>query len=304
MADININEVGSGKVVLLAGGGKCFTDVAARFVGSKKNLEDIIASEYDAKLVRNILNSGHLACTEFDNFVFGIEGYSRVTEVQLVRKRHASYIISSGRGEMKGKRTMDVAIPLGLDGFNFKSTIEPNRVKINNIPANLLYGDNAIIDLDLNVDNILQIIENFYSAGLEDGIAEEDLRYMKPQATTFKAIVSMNAHALIDWFKIRCCMKAQTEIRDLAIKMLYLCKEANPDLFMNAGPSCKSLGYCPENRLQHENCKGKVPTHTEVKKMINETLLHPLKVEKSKSKNMLGIQIDTSNIYIPKEDSK
>ena len=34
---------------------------------------------------------------EFDFFLFGVEGYSRVTEVQLVRKRLASYLIKSGR---------------------------------------------------------------------------------------------------------------------------------------------------------------------------------------------------------------
>jgi thymidylate synthase (FAD) len=77
---------------------------------------------------------------------------------------------------------------------------------------------------------------------------------MKPQATEFKALVGMNAHALLDWFKIRCCKNAQTEIRDLAMKMMRLCKEAAPALFEEAGPSCVSLGYCPENDFQHPSC--------------------------------------------------
>ena len=65
----------------------------------------------------------------------------------------------------------------------------------------------------------------------------------------------MNAHALLDWFKIRCCKNAQAEIRDMAWKMLRLCKEAAPDLFRDAGPSCVALGYCPENDFQHKDCR-------------------------------------------------
>ncbi len=46
-------------------------------------------------------------------------------------------------------------------------------------------------------------------AGLYAGLAEEGLRYLKPQGTEFKAIIGMNAYALRDWFAIRCCLNAQ-----------------------------------------------------------------------------------------------
>lgn len=87
---------GQGRVVLLAGGGRIYTDIAARFVRSERSLDEIIASPYSKRIVDNILNSGHGAALEFDYFLFGVEGYSRVTEVQLVRKRMASYLIKSG----------------------------------------------------------------------------------------------------------------------------------------------------------------------------------------------------------------
>ena len=35
---------GNGKVLLLAGGGRIFTDIAARFVRSERSLDDIVAS--------------------------------------------------------------------------------------------------------------------------------------------------------------------------------------------------------------------------------------------------------------------
>jgi thymidylate synthase (FAD) len=93
---------------------------------------------------------------------------------------------------------------------------------------------------------------------------------LKPQATEFKAIIGMNAHALLDWFSIRCCKRAQDEIRDLANKMLKLCKAAAPDLFINAGPNCKVLGYCPENEMQHKDCRGKVISKAEAMNLLRE----------------------------------
>ncbi|HBC95013.1 MAG TPA: thymidylate synthase (FAD), partial [Pelotomaculum sp.] len=117
-------------------------------------------------------------------------------------------------------------------------------------------------------DEILKIIETWYEVGIEKGFPEEDLRYIKPQATEFKAIIGMNAHALLDWFNVRCCKRAQTEIRDLATKMLRICKEIAPDLFVNAGPQCHLLGYCPENEAQHEECQGKVITKEKALKLL------------------------------------
>ena len=233
---MNQMRVGEGTVVLLAGGGKVYTDVAARFTRSERGLSEIIASPYNADLVRSIIEKGHLAATEFDYFLFGVEGYSRVTEVQLVRKRLASYLIKSGRVQKGGKRAYDVVLP---------DSILPHR-------ATCTLPDGTTVSL--SAIDLLNMLEEWYNEGVDAGYKEEDLRYLKPQATEFKALIGMNAHALLDWFKIRCCMNAQTEIRDLACKMLRLCKEACPALFEDAGPSCVSLGYCPENEFQNPAC--------------------------------------------------
>lgn len=71
---MNIGRVGDGNVVLIAGGGRVYTDVAARFTRTEKGLSEIIASPYNAALVRSIVDKGHLAATEFDYFLFGVEG--------------------------------------------------------------------------------------------------------------------------------------------------------------------------------------------------------------------------------------
>ena len=233
---MNQMRVGDGTVVLLAGGGKVYTDVAARFTRSERGLEEIIASPYNAELVRSIVEKGHLAATEFDYFLFGVEGYSRVTEVQLVRKRLASYLIKSGRVDKHGKRSYDVVLPDGILSHRANCTL-PNGQTV-----------------ELDAVELLNMLEEWYDSGVDAGYKEEELRYLKPQATEFKALIGMNAHALLDWFKIRCCMNAQAEIRDLACKMMRLCKEASPALFEDAGPNCVSLGYCPENEFQNPAC--------------------------------------------------
>lgn len=243
---------GSGKVMLLAGGGKIYTDLAARFVRSERELEEIAASPYSREIVRNILDSNHRAALEFDYFLFGVDGYSRVTETQLVRKRLASYLIKSGRAELGGKRAFRVAYPENAANFACPVVL-PNGEKIN-----------------LSGRDLADLSRQWYEQGVESGIPEEDLRYLKPQATVFKAIIGMNAHALLDWFAIRCCKNAQAEIRDLANKMLALCRKAAPDLFVNAGPNCRQLGYCPENRLQNPTCKGAFPTKEEALRILAE----------------------------------
>ncbi len=239
------NYTGAGKVILLAGGGKIFTDIAARFVRSERELEEIAASPYSRRIVRNILDSNHRAALEFDYFLFGVDGYSRVTETQLVRKRMASYLIKSGRAELGGKRVWDVVYPREAAEFAADITLPDGHV------------------CRLSGRQLADLSRQWYEAGVDAGCPEESLRYLKPQATVFKAIIGMNAHALLDWFAIRCCRNAQAEIRDLACKMLALCRHAAPDLFADAGPNCVQLGYCPENALQNAACRGKIPTKKE-----------------------------------------
>ena len=195
---MNVKRVGEGTVVLIAGGGRVYTDVAARFTRSERSLTEILASPYNEKLVRTIVDKGHLAATEFDYFLFGVEGYSRVTEVQLVRKRMANYLIKSGRVDKHGKRAFDVVVPNGVLEHTAACTLADGTA------------------LTLSGEDLLRLTEQWYNAGVAQGMPEEDLRYLKPQATEFKAIIGMNAHALLDWFKIRCCKNAQAEIRDMA----------------------------------------------------------------------------------------
>lgn len=269
---MNLSHVGEGKVVLISGGGKVYTDIAARFCNSNKELEDILGSEYNKNIVKNIIGSGHLAATEFDNFIFGIEGFSRVTEAQLIRKRLASYLIKSGRQDKDGKREYDVVLPKEIMDNSVVTEIPSGHIMINGILGTEYFKNEKkepTIKVVYDTMDILNILESWYDTGVNCGYNEESLRYLKPQGTEIKAIFSMNAHALIDWFKIRMCENAQTEIRGLAYKMYKLCMGAAPDLFREAGPSCKVLGYCPEGSRQNEKCKNRVYTKEEAMQLLS-----------------------------------
>ncbi|MFW5991885.1 MAG: FAD-dependent thymidylate synthase, partial [Halanaerobiaceae bacterium] len=230
---MNKNYTGNGRVELIAGGGRIYTDIAARFVRSERSLEDIIATPYSKKLVKRIIESGHEAAVEFDFFIFAVEGYARVTEIQLVRKRIASYMIKSGRADKNGKRSFDIVVPENIEKVEADKALPVSRFNLSDgTPlANYLPEGEKEVLFSYDSDCILDLIENWYDAGVDKKLPEEDLRYIKPQATEFKALIGMNAHALRDWFRIRCCRNAQHEIRDMANKMLKLCKEAAPDLF-------------------------------------------------------------------------
>lgn len=269
---MNKKYVGDGKVELITGGGRIYTDIAARFVKSERDLKEIIGSEYNKKIVKNIISAGHEAAVEFDWFIFGVSGYSRVTETQLVRKRLASYMIKSGRVEHDGKRSFDVVLPEGIEDVYANYWVKPENIRLaNGKSIKELYPNiNSMVELDYKAEDILAIIKHWYEAGIAQGIPEEDLRYLKPQATEFKALIGMNAHALRDWFRIRCCKNAQAEIRDMAMKMLKLCRENAPDLFEDAGPNCVRLGYCPENDFQHKDCVGKIPTKDTALKILKD----------------------------------
>jgi len=290
---MNKRYVGDGNVKLIAGGGRIYTDVAARFVRSERSLDDIVASPYSQELVKRILSSGHKAALEFDFFIFGVEGFSRVAEVQLVRKRMASYMIKSGRlnkgrkmfdtsppsvgatqhairVKTEGKRSFDAVIPKSIERLRAKFMVPIESLSLPNgtCLSKYLPASQSQIMCALDSDLILAMIEQWYNEGIDQDIPEEDLRYLKPQATEFKAIIGMNAHALTDWFAIRCCRNAQAEIRDLATKMLRICQEVARDLFDGAGPSCRQLGYCPENGMQNKTCRGKVITKDEAMRIL------------------------------------
>ena len=78
--------------------------------------------------------------------------------------------------------------------------------------------------------------------------AIEDARYVFPNATETKIVVTMNARSLMHFFTLRCCNRAQWEIRQLADQMLKEVIQLAPAIFMNSGAPC-TYGKCTEGAM-------------------------------------------------------
>jgi thymidylate synthase (FAD) len=174
------------------------------------------------KIIRLVLGYGHESVIEHACFTFFVENISRSLTHQLVRHRIASYTQQSMRY---------VDLTKSREYF-----IRPRTISENEELAGLF-------------DDVMTKCKNAYDILRKSGIPPEDSRFVLPIATQTKIAITMNARELRHFFAMRCCLRAQWEIRQLANRMLRICRTAAPSLFENAGPSCVKLGYCPEGEL-------------------------------------------------------
>jgi thymidylate synthase (FAD) len=91
-----------------------------------------------------------------------------------------------------------------------------------------------------------EIRELLEAGGRTGSQANEDARFVLPQAVQTRIVVTMNCRALLKFFEQRCCMRAQWELRAAASAMLGKCREVLPEIFAAAGAKCERLRYCPE----------------------------------------------------------
>ena len=87
-----------------------------------------------------------------------------------------------------------------------------------------------------------------YREKIESGMKKEDARYELPQGVTTTLVMTMNARELLNFFSLRCCYKAQWEIRELANEILKKVKSIAPNVFKKAGAACVQNGYCKEEK--------------------------------------------------------
>jgi thymidylate synthase (FAD) len=97
-----------------------------------------------------------------------------------------------------------------------------------------------------------------YRALLDAGVPAEDARYLLPNAMETKIVVTMNVRELMHFFELRCCKRAQWEIRELALEMLRLAEETAPYLFLDAGAACRR-GPCSEGTMTCGDPYAKAP---------------------------------------------
>ncbi|MBT0663837.1 FAD-dependent thymidylate synthase [Geobacter pelophilus] len=195
--------------------------LAARLCYSKVGINDLrekLSRADVTSFLDKIMSLGHQSVLEHVSFTFGIEGISRACSHQLVRHRVASYSQQSQRY------------------VEFKGADFP-RV----IPASIAESEHR----QAVFSRTMEAAAEAYRALVDDGVPAEDARFVLPNAAETKIIVTMNARELLHFFELRCCERAQWEIRAMAIEMLRLIKPLAPTIFRDAGPGCVA-GTCPE----------------------------------------------------------
>lgn len=221
------------KVIAMAGK-LCYSPVEI------DELEENLSEEKIKGFIKQLADMGHESPLEHCSFSFAVEGVSRALTHQLVRHRIASYSQQSQR-----------YVKEDVDNFKF---ITPNVIKCMGEDMVKEYEDDMHLIHSMYLKwqgNIKQYVEDvdYPTYGMSSiKVANENARYVLPNACETKIIVTMNVRSLYNFFSKRCCHRAQEEIRELAEKMLEICREVSPVLFNNIDAPCV-YGHCPEGKL-------------------------------------------------------
>jgi thymidylate synthase (FAD) len=205
-----------------AAGRLCYAPVSAA------ELKETMSDEAVGKLVRGMVKSGHHSALEHAVFSFAVDGVSRACTHQLVRHRVASY-------NQQSQRYVNFS---AADSFVVPPSIDANA------EAKAIFLEAMTRARDA-YDRLVEI-------GLTEGrgkeAVQEDARFVLPNAAETKIVVTMNARELRHFFRVRCCNRAQWEIRAMAWEMRSMVKAIAPALFEGSGPGCL-YGTCPEGKM-------------------------------------------------------
>ena len=202
------------------------TAMAARLCYASADIESLkekTESRDQTEFLKRVMGRGHLSVSEHATFTFAVEGVSRSLLAQLTRHRIASFSVQS-------QRYVSMA-----DGFDY---VIPPTISALGPEEEARFMEQ------------METMHGWYrewqeKLGGPGESANQDARFVLPNAAATRLVMTMNARELRHFFELRCCSRAQWEIREMAWQMLALAKKEAPALFDNAGPACLR-GACPE----------------------------------------------------------
>ena len=162
------------------------------------------------RFLRARVREGHESIVEHASATFEISGISRACSHQLVRHRIASY-------SQESQRYVDMSDPEWVLPTSIAENPEARAVW----------------------DEFAGQVEVAYRALRELGSRKEDARFVLPNATATRIIVTMNFREMLHLFRLRISREAQWEIRDVCVRMLELVSPIAPSVF---GDLRKELG--------------------------------------------------------------
>ncbi len=225
---ILISHTPNPEKVVAAAAKMCYSNSGA------ENILDKLDEEKTTKFLEHLTALGHESPLEHISFTFAVEGVSRALLAQLTRHRIASYSVKSQRYVEEADYTY-ITPPEILENPEAKELYDATMAKIGEAYealTNLLYEKHKT-----------QMDEK--SAKKK---AIEDARFVLPNACETKLIMTFNARSLLNFFQLRCCNRAQWEIRALADAVLWEVRKVAPVIFRYAGPKCVH-GACPEGNM-------------------------------------------------------
>lgn len=219
---------------------------AAKLCYSPSGIEDLMEGLTEEKIdsfVDMLARMGHESPIEHASFTFGIEGVSRSFLAQITRHRIASYSVKSQR--YVSEAHFEYVVPPEIDAVprareEFLLAMEEDQRHYDRISALLK---------ERHKEERIAAGEDAAAADrAAEKQANEDARFVLPNACETKLICTFDARSLLNFFSLRCCNRAQWEIRSVAIQMLRLARRAAPHLFRRAGPHCLR-GACTEGKM-------------------------------------------------------
>lgn len=245
---------------------------AAKLCYSPVGVDEImekLTPEKVEKFVNHLADIGHESPFEHVSFTFAIEGISRCCTHQIVRHRIASYSQQSQR--YVKLEQFEYIIPPEIEKIPeakeiFIETMEKDQEAYDKLVdiliEDIMYNEYKH-ELELCQQKLIDNPDKYTEDTLDEDIfrldykekyraiekqAIEDARYVFPNACETKIVVTMNVRSLLHFFNVRCCNRAQWEIRQMADEMLKECRKVAPKLFKNAGPDC-TFGKCGEGNM-------------------------------------------------------
>jgi len=152
--------------------------------------------------LRARIREGHESLIEHASATFEISGISRACSHQLVRHRLASYSQESQR---------------------YVSMDDPKWV----IPPAIAADPEALRIWE----EFTEEVRRAYRRLRDRGVRKEDARFVLPNGTATRIIVTMNFRELLHVFRLRISPHAQWEIRQVAVRMLEAVHPYAPSVF-------------------------------------------------------------------------
>lgn len=215
---------------------------AAKLCYSPSDIETVmdgLTDEKTASFIEMLASIGHESPTEHVTFTFGIEGVSRSLLAQITRHRMASFSVQSQR--YVREKMFEFVLPPEIEA----------------VPEAKEEFLRAMEEDQQHYERLTDLLKQKYAGTMDAKAAEkkaiEDARFVLPNACVTKMICTMNTRSLMNFFRHRCCNRAQWEIRELAEQMLREVVKVAPHLFAKAGPACYK-GACPEGKMTCGKC--------------------------------------------------